>query len=103
MYASLWRFRGDPDDLLRAFDAITAELPIENFRFHASLRALDGMIVVDTCPSKEVFDNFVSGTFDELRQRHSLPEPELLGGFPVHRAFAEGAELSTEADSSASS
>jgi hypothetical protein len=41
MYASLWRFRGDPDDLMRAFDAITAELPLENFRFHASLRAPD--------------------------------------------------------------
>jgi DNA-binding NarL/FixJ family response regulator len=52
MYASLWRFRGDPDDLLRAFDAITPELPLANFRFHASLRAPDGMIVVDTCPSK---------------------------------------------------
>jgi hypothetical protein len=39
MHASLWRFRGDPDELLPAYDALAAELPLENFRFHACLRA----------------------------------------------------------------
>jgi hypothetical protein len=83
MHASLWRFRGDPDELLRAYDALAAELPLENFRFHACLRAPDGMIIVDTCPSKEVFENFVRGSFEEARKRHGLPEPEQLEDFPV--------------------
>jgi hypothetical protein len=94
MHASLWRFRGDPDTLVRAYDELVAELPLENFRFHACLRAPDGMVIVDTCPSKEVFENFVRGTFEEARKRHGLPEPDQLDDLPVHRAFAEGAELS---------
>jgi hypothetical protein len=95
MHASLWRFRGDPDELLRAYDVLAAELPLENFRFHACLRAPDGMIIVDTCPSKEVFENFVRGSFEEARKRHGLPEPEQIEDFPVHRAVAEGTVLST--------
>ena len=53
------------------------------------------MMIVDTCPSKEVFENFVRGSFEKARKRHGLPEPEQLEDFPVHRAVAEGTVLST--------
>jgi hypothetical protein len=40
------------------------------------------MMIVDTCPSKEVFENFVRGSFEKARKRHGLPEPEQLEDFP---------------------
>ena len=32
MHASIWKFRGDPDDLLRRYDAVIAEIPPANMR-----------------------------------------------------------------------
>ena len=52
------------------------------------------MVVVDTCPTKEVFEAFVQGdAFRALRERHGLPEPERVEDFPVHRAFIVGREI----------
>jgi hypothetical protein len=91
MHASIWHFAGDPDELLRAYDAMVAEIPAENMSLHLCLRAEDGIVLVDTCPSKEVFEHFVGGEgFRELRRRHGLPEPKRLEDFPVHAAFLEG-------------
>jgi hypothetical protein len=94
MHASIWWFVGDPVDLLRRYDAMTAEIPGENLRLHLCLGAVDGMVVVDTCPTKEVFEAFVQGdAFRALRERHGLPEPERVEDFPVHRAFIVGREI----------
>jgi hypothetical protein len=80
--------------LLRRYDAMTAEIPGENLRLHLCLGAVDGMVVVDTCPTKEVFEAFVQGdAFRALRERHGLPEPERVEDFPVHRAFIVGREI----------
>jgi hypothetical protein len=92
VYASIWRFRGDPDDLQRRYDALLTEVPTANMRLHLCLRAPDGLVVVDTCPSQQVFAGFVAGPFSALLERHGLPQPAIEDG-PVHRAFADGAEL----------
>lgn len=61
-------------------------------RLHLCLRAADGILLVDTCPSREAFEAFAGGTgFRTLRERHGLPQPERLDDFPVHRAFVDGA------------
>lgn len=92
MHASIWRFHGDPDELAGRYDALVAEVPRANLALHLCLRAPDGLLVVDTCPTEEIFRGFVGGpAFAELRARHGLPEPELLD-HPVHRAFVDGAE-----------
>lgn len=90
MHASIWKFSGDPDELLRRYDAMLAEIPPANMRLHLCLRAPDGIVLVDTCPSREVFDEFASG-FRGLRERHGLPEPDQLEDLPVHVAFVDGA------------
>jgi hypothetical protein len=90
MHSSIWSFRGDPDELLRRYEAILAEVPAESMRLHLCMRAPDGILLVDSCPSREAFDQFVIG-FGELRARHGLPEPERLDDFPVHAAFVDGA------------
>ena len=58
-------------------------------RLHLCMRAPDGVVLVDTCPSPEAFDGFVQG-FADLRARHGFPEPERLDDFPVHAAFVDG-------------
>jgi hypothetical protein len=44
MHASIWRFRADPDDLLRRYDAVVAEIPAASMRLHLCLRADDGIM-----------------------------------------------------------
>lgn len=88
LHASIWTFRGDPDQLLRSYDAMVAEVPRANFKLHLCLRAPDGIILVDTCPTKEAFDGFVADpSVRALRERHGLPEPESLDDYPVHVAY----------------
>jgi hypothetical protein len=88
MHASIWKFRGDPDELLRGYDAMVAEVPRANMRLHLCLRATDGIVIVDTCPTKEAFDSFAASR--GLFGRYGLPEPERLEDFPVHAAFVGG-------------
>lgn len=91
MHASIWKFHGDPDQLLASYDAMVDEIPRENMRLHLCLRAPDGIVMVDTCPTKKIFDEFAGGEgFRELRRRHGLPEPDELDDFPVHAAFVDG-------------
>jgi hypothetical protein len=98
MYASIWRFGGDPDELVRRYDAMVAEIPAANMRLHLCLRAADGILLVDTCPSRAVFEAFAGGDeFRGLRERHGLPEPERLEAYPVHVAFVDGVERSSVA------
>jgi hypothetical protein len=70
---------------------MVAEIPPESMRLHLCLRASDGLVMVDTCPSREVFEAFAgSEGFRALRARHGLPEPERIDDFPVHAAFVGG-------------
>jgi hypothetical protein len=93
MHASIWRFGGDPDELLRRYDAMIGEIPLANMRLQLCLRAPDGIVLVDTCPSRDVFEAFsASDEFRGLRERHGLPEPEQLEDFPVHTAYVDGSE-----------
>ncbi|HXE44464.1 MAG TPA: hypothetical protein VN635_04620 [Conexibacter sp.] len=94
MHASIWTFTGDPDDLLRRYDAMVAELPAATMRLHLCLRTADGIVLVDTCPDRATFEAFASGEpFRALRTRHGLPDPVHLTDHPVHAAFLDGRRL----------
>jgi hypothetical protein len=91
MHASIWKFTGDPDRLLASYDSLLAEMPSAEFIAHLCLRAPDGIVIVDTCPSQEAFERFA--TSDEFRDacsRHGLAEPAELRDYPVHAAFVNG-------------
>lgn len=93
MHTSIWRFAGDPDDLVRRYDGMVAEIPRANMQLHLCLRAADGIVLVDTCPSREVFEAFAAGdAFRGLRERHGLPDPARLEDFPVHAVFVDGVQ-----------
>lgn len=94
MHASIWKLRGDPDQLLRGYDAMVAEIPSANLKLHLCLRAPDGIVLVDTCPTKEVFEAFIANDVVRmLREKHGLPEPERIDDFPVHVAFVAGQKV----------
>ena len=90
MYAAIWRFTGDPDELVRCYDAMLADIPSASMRLHLCLRTTDGIVIVDTCPSREAFEQFATGPFPALRNRHGLPEPNDVQDGPVHAAFVTG-------------
>lgn len=92
MHASIWRYRGDPAELERRYDAMLAEIPPANMRLHLCLRADDGLVVVDTCPSREIFLDFSQGPYRALCTRHGLPDAERVEDFPVHTAFVDGVD-----------
>ncbi len=94
MHSSVWTYHGDPDDLARRYEAMVAEIPAEAMQFGACLRTADGIIIVDTCPSNEVFDEFVVlEGLQALLDRHGLGRPDRLEGHPVVAAFAGGRRI----------
>ena len=91
MHCSLWTYRGDPDDLAARYEAMIAEIPPEAMEFAACIRTSDGIVIIDTCPSKEVFDEFTASEgFQALMARHGLDAPASLTDHPVVAAFAGG-------------
>lgn len=90
MHASIWTFTGDPDRLLASYDALLAEVPRASMRFHACVRTPDGILLFDTCPTKEIFEETRdSEWWRDALARHDLPQPR-IEDFPVHIAFANG-------------
>jgi hypothetical protein len=91
MHASIWRFKGDPDDLVARYEAMLAEMGEANMQLQLCLRTDDGMLLVDTCPSREVFESFAaSPDFAALRARHGMPDPESVEDHPVAVALVDG-------------
>jgi hypothetical protein len=96
MYASIWKFHGDPDELAAAYEAFTAELPEPALQL--ALRAPDGLVVVDTCPSRDAFVAFTSDPATHARlARHGLGLPTELDGYDVHVIRSAGEALATPA------
>ena len=90
MHASIWTFHGDPDRLLASYDALVAEVPAASMRFHACVRTPDGILLFDTCPTKEIFEEIrASEWWRDALVRHGLPQPQVVD-YPVHIAFANG-------------
>jgi hypothetical protein len=90
VHSSIWRFTGDPDELVRCYDAMLADIPSASMRLHLCLRTPNGIVILDTCPSRETFERFATGLFPALRSRHGLPEPKDVQHGSVHAAFVSG-------------
>ena len=91
MHASISHFPGDPDELVACYDALLADVTPAGLQVHLCLRAPDGIVVVDTCPSRDVFEAFHrSEAFQAMRARHGLPDPDRIDDFPVHVAVTGG-------------
>lgn len=91
MHASIWKLDGDSDELARRYDALLAELGPARIEMQLCLRARDGLVIVDTCPTEEAFRGFIaSPDFAAMLERHGLPELSSIDDYPVHTAIAGG-------------
>lgn len=94
MHGSIWHLGGDPDDLLPRYDALLAARPAGDVTLHMCMRAPDGLVIVDTCPSEQAFRSFVADeSFAAALERHGLPYPDRLDDFAVHVAIAAGTRV----------
>ncbi|AXJ08383.1 hypothetical protein CFN17_01095 [Arthrobacter sp. PM3] len=74
----MYSFRGDPAELLAGHDRMLALLPEGQLELHVCVQTDEGIAVLDTCPSREVFDRFSSSSqFRELVAAAGLPGPEI--------------------------
>ena len=96
MHCSVWRFTGDPEALERGYRELMAQIPASNHVLHAAARTPDGLLIFDTCPSKEAYHAFFGS--DEVRallSAHGLVDG-VVEDFPVVQAFARRGELTDE-------
>ena len=94
MHCSIATYVGDPSDLVARYEALVAEVPARNMRFHACARTEAGIVIFDTCPSKEAYDSFWSSPdVLALFERHGLANPTERIDFPVVRAYADGTRV----------
>jgi hypothetical protein len=87
MYLGTYTFNGDPDDLLARYDRMMAGFPQESLLVHVCVRGVDGITVIDTCPSEAEFGAFSrSPEFRAALDAVGLPEPTVDRIGEVHLA-----------------
>ena len=93
MFLGRYDFLGDPDTLLSHYDRFMQQVPDDNISFHVCVRHADGISIIDTCPSREVFDSFsTSPELFGLMERAGLPRPTTAPIGDVHVARAATSE-----------
>jgi len=94
MHGSIWLFRGDAEALAARFDDMLAAIGSASITAMVVLKADDGLLLIDTCPSQEAYAGFYFGAdFDELLAAHGLPRPEHVADAPVHAVISAGKVL----------
>jgi hypothetical protein len=85
VHLGIYEFDGDPEQLLPAYDAMMAAMPVST-AFHLCAIRLGGIVVYDTCPTREAFERFSTGEeFHGALRAFGLPEPR-ISSQPVHAA-----------------
>ena len=86
MYLGIYRFTGDSQALLAAYDRFMESMPPGNISWHLCAVEPDGITIYDTCPSEEIFHAFsTSDGFQEAVANAGLPQPQVTGR-PVYSA-----------------
>jgi len=86
VHLGIYRFQGEHEELLPAYDRMAAGLPPGNTQWHLCAVEPDGIVVYDTCPSEAVFRAFsTSPEFLAAVAAAGLPQPEITSA-PVHAA-----------------
>jgi hypothetical protein len=90
VHLGIYEFRGDPEQLLPAYDRLMASMPAGNTSWHLCARRADGIVIYDTCPSEDAFNAFSSSpALQQAFAAAGLPAPA-ISGIPVVSARAGG-------------
>ena len=88
MHLGIYRFEGDPAELLPAYDRMLASMPRGAIIFHACAVEPHGITIYDACPTREAFERFSPGAECEAALTAAgLPAPE-IESVPIHKAIA---------------
>ena len=91
MFLGVYKFAGDPDELRPAYDRLLASIPAGMVELQVCVVTGDGISVLDTCPSREVFDDFsTSDAFAAAVEAAGLPAPTVEPLGDVHHTVLPG-------------
>jgi len=91
MFLGIYRFKGNPDELLPAYDRLLNNVPREALHLHVCVQDQDGLWVYDCCPTREGFQSFAeSDNFQNALKAAGLPAPQVTPMGDVHAAFLAG-------------
>ena len=88
MHLGIYEFEGDPAVLLEAYDRLMSATADANLFWHLCAVRPDGIVIYDTCPTREAFERFsTSPEFHSALRDAGLPEPRVSSQV-VHAARA---------------
>jgi len=94
MFLGVYRFEGNPDELLAGYERMMASVPADALHLQVCVRDTHGLSVYDACPTREAFQNFSDGEpFRSLLHSVGLPAPTVQFLGDVHSTFFQGKRL----------
>ena len=94
MFLGLYRFSGKADAMLAGYERMMKQVPPGAIHLHVCVQDAEGLSVYDSCPSREVFEEFAnSGQFHDMVATAGLPNPTVTLLGDVHSAWFEGNRL----------
>lgn len=88
MYVGAFHFDGDVDDLVPAYQRMMSGFDAATLDIHICAVGAKGIVVIDACPSEDVFREFsTSPEFRHAYRRAGLPDPTIEQLGTVHTAL----------------
>jgi len=94
MYLGLYRFNGNKDEFLVAYERLLQMMPPENLHLQVCISDENGLSIYDACPSKEIFEKFSSSAeLQSALMSVGLPQPEISQLGEVHATYLGGKQV----------
>jgi len=94
MFLGIYRFEGDVARLRESYDRMLEQIPHSGLHLHLCVSDSEGLLVYDTCPSKEIFLSFAaSPEFKKVIASVGLPAPEVTPVGDIHAAYVAGHQV----------
>ena len=88
MFLGAYRFAGDPSELISAHERLMSAFDPSALDLHVCAAGPEGIVVLDACPSEDVFRAFsTSADFRGACRRAGLPDPTIEHLGTVHQAL----------------
>ena len=91
MHLGVYRFEGEPGQLLAGYERLLAAFPADQLLFHVCVQRPGAIEVYDACPTREMFQAFAaSAEFRGALQTAGLPRPSVTELGETRAAFVGG-------------
>jgi hypothetical protein len=94
MYMGVYRFEGEPAELLAAYNRLMGGMPADRMPLHVCVERPGAIEVYDACPTREVFEAFAaSADFRYALESAGLPPPRVTQLGETRNVIAGGRPL----------